>query len=141
MFVHVLLELGLQRALERLFALVEEHAPASVLYVNSLLPAALQRALAQSCLIWTRDDERLKSFHYERAGSVSDILALVERYAPALVAIERLDLMVLLQSYAAHNRDLTHLLAGLENVVLLDSWDYVSRYYAEEVHFAPPKLQ
>lgn len=135
MKAHISTSGGLHKALHHAFELVQARPISEPThYYNCTSPETLRNVVARAPFPWTQTAEKLHHFHYEH---VTDLLALHEKIAmledPSnLIIIERLDHIVLQPSgceYYRQNEMLAATLRRMENVIFLDDWGYLERYY------------
>lgn len=134
MIHHISTAEGTQKALHQAFQIIETRPESEhITYFNCTFSSELRKAVQKKPFSWTQNAEKLKKFHYEH---VSDLHQLHEKIANCkknLIVIEQLDHIVLEPGAGEYYR-VNELLAGVlrtsENVILLDSWDYIDKYYA-----------
>lgn len=126
-------EKGIVPCIHAVFRKVSALSPdQTVVYINNSTPGGLRRAMEESTESWVGNPERLKSFHYERATSLSSLLEILNGHHD-LVVIEHLRHIAQEPTdveYSTQNRLLGEVLVRSQECILIDDWPYLRRYYA-----------
>lgn len=134
MIHHISTTDGVQKAILQAFEIIESRPESeNTTYFNCTSSDELRKVVQKKPFSWTQNPEKLQHFQYEH---VSDLHQLHEKIASCngnLIVIEQLDHIVLQPGAGEYDR-LNELLAGVlrasEHVILLDSWDYIDKYFA-----------
>lgn len=132
---HLSPDQGILPCIHSVFRKVATLSPGqSVVYINNTSPGGLRRAIGESRETWVRDPERLKTFHYERATSLSSLLEILNG-SHDLVIIEHLHHIVQEPTdvdYSTQNKLLGEVLRRAQGGILISDWEYLHRYYVFE---------
>lgn len=133
MLLHLSPANGIVPCVHEVFSIVQAKYSAGkrIVYFNNTTSGPLRHALAESSQPWTKDENVMKQFEYERVSSVLD-LAEKLRLPADLVIVEHLDRIAHepgSYTYAEQNWALAEVMKLVPDAVFIDDWPYLTRYY------------